>query len=228
MVDVKYSWKPSKCRLCLLLGHEEAKCKAVKRSSAVGNPPRKIALPKCRPLSSSSSADLPFEVDCPGLAGKVFADSLMKAPASASSPVQVIAGNLEMIPAPATPRASALSLMVDAVVCDSLNGKHPKDVDCELVFEAPAGADQELPEKSGSGAKHPLDSSLVVPGDDSLLQPHHLLGHLESNVPPVSYADSLKCGLGVPPPATDEFPKVDSVDQSSDAPPLRHWIWICF
>ncbi|GMH11593.1 hypothetical protein Nepgr_013434 [Nepenthes gracilis] len=132
-------------RLCLLFGHEEAKCKAVKSSSAAGNPLSKIALPKCRLVPSSIFADLPSEVDCPGLAEEVSA-------ASVSSPVQVIAANLEMTLAPTSPRASALSLMVDADVCDSLNGTHPKDVDYELVFEAPVGADQELPEKSGSGA----------------------------------------------------------------------------
>ncbi|GMH31739.1 hypothetical protein Nepgr_033583 [Nepenthes gracilis] len=157
--------------LYLLFGHEEAKCKAVKSSSAAGNPLRKIALPKCRPLPSSSLADLPFEVDCPGLAVKVSADSLMKAIASVSSPVQVIAGHLEMTLAPAIPRASALSVMVAAEVCDSLNGQQPKDVYYELVFEAPAGADQELPEKSGSGAEHPVDPSVVYPSDASPFKP---------------------------------------------------------
>ncbi|GMH19587.1 hypothetical protein Nepgr_021428 [Nepenthes gracilis] len=102
----------------------------------VGSCEWKIALPKCRPLPSSSSADLPFEVDCPGLAGMVSADSLMKATASVSSPVQ-----------------------------------QPKDVDYELVFEAPAGADQELPEKSGSGAVHPVDPSVVHPFDASPFKP---------------------------------------------------------
>ncbi|GMH02197.1 hypothetical protein Nepgr_004036 [Nepenthes gracilis] len=43
------------------------------------------------------------------------------------------------------------------------------------------------------------------------------LDQLESNVPPVSNANSPNCGLGIPPPDADEFPTVDSVDQSSDA-----------
>ncbi|GMH02269.1 hypothetical protein Nepgr_004108 [Nepenthes gracilis] len=60
---------------------------------------------------------------------------------------------------------------MDADVCDSLNGKQPKDVDYELVFEAPAGADQELPEKSGSGAEHPIDPSVVHPSDASPFKP---------------------------------------------------------
>ncbi|GMH04881.1 hypothetical protein Nepgr_006721 [Nepenthes gracilis] len=48
--------------------------------------------------------------------------------------MKVNADNLEMIPASVSPLSSALSLIVDA---DSLNGKHPKDVDCEPVFGAP-------------------------------------------------------------------------------------------
>ncbi|GMH03411.1 hypothetical protein Nepgr_005250 [Nepenthes gracilis] len=157
--------------MCLLFGHEEVKCKAVKSSSAAGNPLRQNALPNCHPLPSSSSANLPFEVDCLGLAVKVSADSLMKATASVSSPVQVIAGHLEMTPAPTTPCASAFSVMVDADVCDSLNDKQPKDVDYELVFEVPASADQELPEKSGSGVEHPVDPSVVHPSDASPFKP---------------------------------------------------------
>ncbi|GMH02019.1 hypothetical protein Nepgr_003858 [Nepenthes gracilis] len=62
-------------------------------------------------------------------------------------------------------------------------------------------------------------TSLVVPGAD--LQPHQLFDHSETNVPPVPYADALNCGLGIPPPATDEFPVVDSVDQSLDASPFK-------
>ncbi|GMH04789.1 hypothetical protein Nepgr_006629 [Nepenthes gracilis] len=62
-------------------------------------------------------------------------------------------------------------------------------------------------------------TSLVVPGAD--LQPHHLLGHLETNVPPVSYADALNCGLSIPPPAANEFPIVNSIDQSSDVSPFK-------
>ncbi|GMH14047.1 hypothetical protein Nepgr_015888 [Nepenthes gracilis] len=62
-------------------------------------------------------------------------------------------------------------------------------------------------------------SSLGGSGAD--LQPHRLLGLLETNIPPVSYADALKCGLGIPPPAADVFPIVDSVDQSSNASPFK-------
>ncbi|GMH03516.1 hypothetical protein Nepgr_005355 [Nepenthes gracilis] len=62
-------------------------------------------------------------------------------------------------------------------------------------------------------------TSLVVPRAD--LQPHQLFGHSETNVPLVSYADALNCGLGIPPPAADEFLIVDSVDQSSDASPFK-------
>ncbi|GMH16934.1 hypothetical protein Nepgr_018775 [Nepenthes gracilis] len=61
----------------------------------------------------------------------------------------------------------------------------------------------------------------ILTGVDSKLQPHQPVGNLESNVPPASYADSLKYGLGIPPPAADEFPKVDSVEQPSDASPFK-------
>ncbi|GMH03439.1 hypothetical protein Nepgr_005278 [Nepenthes gracilis] len=49
----------------------------------------------------------------------------------------------------------------------------------------------------------------------------HKPGHLETNVPPVSYANALNCGLGIPPPAADKFPIVDSLDQSSNASPFK-------
>ncbi|GMH14579.1 hypothetical protein Nepgr_016420 [Nepenthes gracilis] len=46
-------------------------------------------------------------------------------------------------------------------------------------------------------------------------------GHFETNVPPVCYVDALNCGLGIPPPAVDEFPIVDSIDRSSNASPFK-------
>ncbi|GMH16930.1 hypothetical protein Nepgr_018771 [Nepenthes gracilis] len=46
-----------------------------------------------------------------------------------------------------------------------------------------------------------------------------LLG--SSVLPPVSNVDSPNCGLGIPPPDADEFPTVDSVDQSSEATPFK-------
>ncbi|GMH14626.1 hypothetical protein Nepgr_016467 [Nepenthes gracilis] len=54
----------------------------------------------------------------------------------------------------------------------------------------------------------------VVPRDVLKLQPHQPVGHLESNVPPISYADSLKCGLGNPPPETLQSPSVASTKPS--------------
>ncbi|GMH22941.1 hypothetical protein Nepgr_024784 [Nepenthes gracilis] len=82
--------------------------------------------------------------------------------------------------------------------------------------------------EDGGASHYPVDDggssyrALVDPGGthQNLVYPTCDLDQLESNVPPVSLADSLNCGLGIPPPATDEFPKVDSVDQSSDASPF--------
>ncbi|GMH31939.1 hypothetical protein Nepgr_033783 [Nepenthes gracilis] len=64
-------------------------------------------------------------------------------------------------------------------------------------------------------------SSLVVPGVDSFLHTHHPVSHLESNMLPVSYADSLRCGLGFPPLVAVESPKVDSVERSSVESPSK-------
>ncbi|GMH21320.1 hypothetical protein Nepgr_023162 [Nepenthes gracilis] len=65
--------------------------------------------------------------------------------------------------------------------------------------------------------------ALVDPGGahQNLDYPSYDLDQLESNVPPVSNADSPNCGLGIPPPDVDEFPIVDSIDQSSDATPFK-------
>ncbi|GMH11598.1 hypothetical protein Nepgr_013439 [Nepenthes gracilis] len=71
------------------------------------------------------------------------------------------------------------------------------------------------------GAPHcPVDDggtsycALVDPGGahQNLVYPSFDLDQLESNVPPVSNADSSNCGQGIPPPDADEFPTVDSID----------------
>ncbi|GMH30406.1 hypothetical protein Nepgr_032249 [Nepenthes gracilis] len=94
----------------------------------------------------------------------------------------------------------------------ALNLEHPAPRACSKPAVPESGFDS----ASGSGGSvKPREPSIersspVVPGAE--LHPHQLSDHLESNVPPVSYAGSLNCGLGIPPPAADVFPNDDSVE----------------
>ncbi|GMH03394.1 hypothetical protein Nepgr_005233 [Nepenthes gracilis] len=103
----------------------------------------------------------------------------------------------------------------------ALNLEHPVPRACSKPAVPESGFDS----ASGSiGSVKPHEpcierSSPVVSGAE--LHPHQLSGRLESNVPPVSYAGLLNCGLGIPPPAVDVYPNDNSVEQSFDASPFK-------
>ncbi|GMH05003.1 hypothetical protein Nepgr_006843 [Nepenthes gracilis] len=112
MVNVEYSWKPIRCGYCLLLGHEESKCKSKRIFPSAGKAHRKRAVHRNRSLHIGSTdglqkedvvadyfanpfapflADCDFEivkdleVQCPQAIEQMVADDMEKAPASCSS-----------------------------------------------------------------------------------------------------------------------------------------------